>query len=157
MESGGTALDLKLLLRLLAQGEEHTRQLETNLEVAFLVQHCKPLAGQIRSTLKEAISMAKPVDSEGYSRQHACTNHDAAASHPPRSNNRNPRRRNSERVVKEHERRKTCENSKILPKWTSHVSVSSSGAIEALEDGYIWRKYGQKEILGSRHPRFAYE
>lgn len=42
---------------------------------------------------------------------------------------------------------------KTLPKWTNQVRVSSGGVTEGLEDGYSWRKYGQKEILGARHPR----
>lgn len=24
------------------------------------------------------------------------------------------------------------------------------------EDGFTWRKYGQKEILGCKHPRYTY-
>lgn len=41
-----------------------------------------------------------------------------------------------------------------MPKWTSQVRVSGcSGVGEGLEDGFSWRKYGQKEILGARHPR----
>jgi hypothetical protein len=33
--------------------------------------------------------------------------------------------------------------------------VSSAGGENPVEDGHSWRKYGQKEILGAKHPRLA--
>ncbi|CAL9061626.1 unnamed protein product [Musa banksii] len=159
MESTG-AWDLSSLLRLLAQGEEQARQLEAHLEAPSLAEHCKSLLQRVRSTLEEAISMAKLVDYE-MSRQPACHNAiaeaaAAAASDSPRSNSGSPRSESSERVFKEHERMEMCKKRKTLPKWTNQVRVSSGGVTEGLEDGYSWRKYGQKEILGARHPRGYY-
>jgi len=34
--------------------------------------------------------------------------------------------------------------------------VSSAGGENPVEDGHSWRKYGQKEILGAKHPRGYY-
>ncbi|WOL03174.1 hypothetical protein Cni_G11894 [Canna indica] len=46
---------------------------------------------------------------------------------------------------------------KTLPKWTKEVRVQSSAGIEVpIDDGYTWRKYGQKDILGAKHPRGYY-
>ena len=41
-----------------------------------------------------------------------------------------------------------------LPR-TEQVRVSSEMGLErTLDDGYSWRKYGQKDILGSSYPRY---
>ncbi|XP_020161815.1 disease resistance protein RGA5 isoform X2 [Aegilops tauschii subsp. strangulata] len=45
---------------------------------------------------------------------------------------------------------------KTLPKWSTQVRVSSLQDIEGHDDGFSWRKYGQKDILGSRNPRGYY-
>lgn len=41
-----------------------------------------------------------------------------------------------------------------MPRWTEQVKVfSESGPGGPADDGYSWRKYGQKDILGASHPR----
>lgn len=41
-----------------------------------------------------------------------------------------------------------------MPQWTEQVKVTSGTALEGtLDDGYCWRKYGQKDILGRNFPR----
>jgi hypothetical protein len=41
-----------------------------------------------------------------------------------------------------------------VPKWTEQVKVYSGTEAEgSVEDGYSWRKYGQKDILGAKFPR----
>ncbi|PWA64575.1 DNA-binding WRKY [Artemisia annua] len=45
----------------------------------------------------------------------------------------------------------------ITGKWKSQVKVRGDmGFEEALDDGYSWRKYGQKDILGAKNPRGYY-
>lgn len=34
-------------------------------------------------------------------------------------------------------------------------SAGGGGGDHPADDGYSWRKYGQKEILGAKHPRLA--
>lgn len=46
---------------------------------------------------------------------------------------------------------------KTLPRWTEQVRVCSGTGLEGpLDDGYSWRKYGQKDILGANFPRGYY-
>ncbi|GAA0175213.1 DNA-binding transcription factor [Lithospermum erythrorhizon] len=46
---------------------------------------------------------------------------------------------------------------KTLVRWTERVRVTNEIGLEgALKDGYSWRKYGQKQILGATHPRLLY-
>ncbi|XP_023549004.1 probable WRKY transcription factor 53 [Cucurbita pepo subsp. pepo] len=47
---------------------------------------------------------------------------------------------------------------KVMPKWSEQVKVASASASASavegpLHDGFSWRKYGQKDILGSKFPR----
>ncbi|XVE58041.1 hypothetical protein DITRI_Ditri04bG0138100 [Diplodiscus trichospermus] len=46
---------------------------------------------------------------------------------------------------------------KMLPRWTNQVRVSTESLLEGPhDDGYSWRKYGQKDILGAKYPRSYY-
>ncbi|RZC71950.1 hypothetical protein C5167_035122 [Papaver somniferum] len=46
---------------------------------------------------------------------------------------------------------------KMQPTWTEKVSVGSGAGIEgSSNDCYSWRKYGQKDIHGAKHPRSYY-
>ncbi|CAJ1950371.1 unnamed protein product [Sphenostylis stenocarpa] len=45
---------------------------------------------------------------------------------------------------------------KTMPRWTEQVKLCLGTAEGSLEDGYSWRKYGQKDILGAKFPRGYY-
>ncbi|GMI95548.1 hypothetical protein HRI_003224100 [Hibiscus trionum] len=46
---------------------------------------------------------------------------------------------------------------KMMPRWRDQVKVSSENLLEGPhDDGYSWRKYGQKDILGAKYPRSYY-
>ncbi|KAH6804626.1 hypothetical protein C2S51_032873 [Perilla frutescens var. frutescens] len=46
---------------------------------------------------------------------------------------------------------------KTVARWSEKVKVSPESGIEGqLDDGYGWRKYGQKDILGAKYPRGYY-
>ena len=41
-----------------------------------------------------------------------------------------------------------------MPRRTEQVKTCSKTGVEgSLDDGYSWRKYGQKDILGAKFPR----
>lgn len=43
---------------------------------------------------------------------------------------------------------------KTMPKWIDQIRVVSENGLEGPhDDGYNWRKYGQKDILGAKYPR----
>ncbi|KAK4747918.1 hypothetical protein SAY87_014504 [Trapa incisa] len=53
--------------------------------------------------------------------------------------------------------RETPKKRKMLPKWTNQVKISPDTGLEGpQDDGYNWRKYGQKDILGAKFPRSYY-
>ncbi|CAH8342484.1 unnamed protein product [Eruca vesicaria subsp. sativa] len=46
---------------------------------------------------------------------------------------------------------------KSMPRWTERVRITPGVEIDrTLDDGFSWRKYGQKDILGARFPRGYY-
>ncbi|KAG9154417.1 hypothetical protein Leryth_000847 [Lithospermum erythrorhizon] len=46
---------------------------------------------------------------------------------------------------------------KAMPTWTEQVRINPETGLEGPgDDGYSWRKYGQKDILGTYHPRSYY-
>lgn len=46
----------------------------------------------------------------------------------------------------------------MMPKWTEQVRVKIENGIQGpLEDGYSWRKYGQKDILSAKYPRSTFD
>ncbi|CAM0951027.1 unnamed protein product [Alopecurus aequalis] len=54
---------------------------------------------------------------------------------------------------------KTNKKRKMMDKQKHQVRVSSAGGgpeTSPVDDGYSWRKYGQKDILGSKYPRGYY-
>lgn len=61
--------------------------------------------------------------------------------------------RDKERAISRKRKRR------YTPTSTRNVSANSSEAGNDIppEDGYTWRKYGQKEILGDDHPRMYYK
>ncbi|KAJ6821963.1 putative WRKY transcription factor 41 [Iris pallida] len=150
MDSGNDE-DLKQLLRVLAQGQEQTSQLEAHLDQPSTAQVCKSLAQQIESTFQTAISMMAEGLQHQQQQQLAHTDSPPSAGDSPCSDS-------SDRVFKDHERMEMYKKRKSMPRWSKQVRVCSGGGAikEPLVDGYTWRKYGQKDILGSKHQRSYY-
>nr|CAD1822248.1 unnamed protein product [Ananas comosus var. bracteatus] len=159
--------DVKTLLNVLSQGEEQTLRLEACVGNPDSAEMCRHLARQTHSLFQQAAAMARLIaDSrqQPSSSNNNNTNTAAVASDsPPRSGSGSPTSESSERASKEQERREMSKKRKTLPRWTNQVRVTSGGSgdgggvIEGTpDDGYSWRKYGQKDILGAKFPRGYY-
>ncbi|XP_028790838.1 probable WRKY transcription factor 30 [Neltuma alba] len=73
-----------------------------------------------------------------------------AAKHPTDSPPFSPLAQHSHKHIQLHE-----QNS--LARWTKQIRISPGMAVESLlDDGFSWRKYGQKDILGAKFPRGYY-
>ncbi|KAH7685920.1 WRKY domain-containing protein [Dioscorea alata] len=118
----------RCLLDELNRAQGLARQLQASLGHPSTIPVCKNLAQEILSCIEKAVSLAKPSSLEDYEI--------------------------SEQGTKEQKRRDLTKRRKASPTWTKLVRVSEGQGSE--EDGYQWRKYGEKEILRAKHPRSYY-
>lgn len=138
----------KNLINELTQGKELATQLQFHLNVPsassnetreFLVQ-------KILSSYEKALSMLNFSSSTGGAI--------LRLSESPPSLDGSPRSEDSDR---DQEHRDASRKRKTLPGWTHKVRVSPETGLEGtLDDGFSWRKYGQKDILGAKYPRGYY-
>ncbi|XP_071691093.1 probable WRKY transcription factor 53 [Rutidosis leptorrhynchoides] len=135
------------LITELTQGKEFTNQLKNHLDNPTSAETCEVLVEKILSSYEKALSMLNwrcaiddtptPFDN---------TSPRTQLSDPADSNS--PNNSNNKNVFKKR---------KPIAKWSEQVKVCSGALVEGpLSDGYSWRKYGQKEILGANHPRAYY-
>ncbi|KAI3955027.1 hypothetical protein MKW98_005030 [Papaver atlanticum] len=153
--TGMSYLDPKLfILNELAQAKELLRRLETNLHTATSTNESKLLIPQILSYFENSLSMLNGSKSESGNDQSQITasETDSTPTDSPRSVNRSPRS-DSESDLMEPPSKKR----KTVARWTEQVRVCEETGLEGpLDDGYSWRKYGQKDILGAAYPRGYY-
>ncbi|KAJ0962996.1 hypothetical protein J5N97_028118 [Dioscorea zingiberensis] len=148
MEPSRDSLDHKRLIEVLTMAQVQTMQLKANLsEHQPSFELCKSLAQNIHFALNEAISisMAKLKEQENHLPP-VCFNSPSPDSpvtgSPPSESS---------------ERKEMSKKRKTLPKWSNQVRVSPGAMMDTpLDDGYSWRKYGQKDILGAKYPRGYY-
>ncbi|KAG0486382.1 hypothetical protein HPP92_008477 [Vanilla planifolia] len=141
--------DVKLLVSVLSQGTELIREIEGQLGLPCSAETCKLLAGEAQSIFARAIAIANALEQ--------AATPTANSSDSPLSNSDSPRCLRSDKAFKELERSEMCKKRKNLPRWCSQVSACSGSSMEGpVDDGYSWRKYGQKEILGAKFPRGYY-
>nr|QGQ64051.1 WRKY transcription factor 28 [Santalum album] len=145
----------------LTRGRELARQLQTHLHTPSASHESREaLLQRILSSYENALSMLKCGASTSTSAFAARDPPPAmgAVTESPRSMSESPRSEDSDREFKDSELAKDASRKrKALPRWTQQVQISPGGGLEGpLEDGYNWRKYGQKDILGAKFPRGYY-
>ncbi|KAM7463715.1 hypothetical protein LguiA_031836 [Lonicera macranthoides] len=75
----------------------------------------------------------------------------------PQSLSWSPRSEDSDRDFKDHDNQDVSKKRKSMPRWTQQVQICQGTGLEGpLDDGFNWRKYGQKDILGAKYPRGYY-
>ncbi|KAH0452690.1 hypothetical protein IEQ34_019989 [Dendrobium chrysotoxum] len=128
MESGTISV-----LNELAQVYELARKLSDNLYQPLQIELCRTITEEIIGSVEKAICMAKAISG---------------------SNGGEPLFSNSGGEYGDNQQ--MSKKRKMLPTWTSQVSASAMRGTELPDDGYTWRKYGQKDILNAKHPRAYY-
>ncbi|XP_022770554.1 probable WRKY transcription factor 46 [Durio zibethinus] len=136
----------RTLLNELTQGKELTNLLRKHLHPSSSPETCQVLLEKILRSYEKALSM---LNWRGFAFE---TKPTGSTLESPAGSiaNSSPGREGSDKkdVFK---KRKTSSG------WTEQVRVCSGTSLEGpLDDGYCWRKYGQKDILGSNNPRGYY-
>uniref|UniRef100_A0ACD5Y638 Uncharacterized protein n=1 Tax=Avena sativa TaxID=4498 RepID=A0ACD5Y638_AVESA len=132
--------------RLVMTELSHIKELVNQLDVHLggCPELCKHLAAQIFAVTERSIGMIRSGNIDGLKRSAGSAGLDS----PPFSATPSPLSGVSDMPLKANKRKR-------MVKGKCQVRVSSAGG-GAVDDGFSWRKYGQKEILGSPNPRGYY-
>lgn len=137
----------RLVMTELSHIQELVKQLDVHLGGCPDPDLCKHLTTQIFTVTEKSISMIRSGNFDGPKRSAVSAGLDS----PSLSTTPSPLSGVSGMPFKANKKRKMMEKGK------RQVRVSSAGGgAESLDDGFSWRKYGQKEILGAQHPRAYY-
>ncbi|KAF7099438.1 hypothetical protein CFC21_101066 [Triticum aestivum] len=150
---GGDGNSMHLLLSILADGEEQARRLLRELPPADdegqllgrgpAAQCCRGVAEQLLCTFRKAIAVAKAIE--------------AAGGDSPRSADEGAGAGRDAAQAQERQGQGVCKRRKGLPRWTEKFRIPDDANLEYTpDDGFSWRKYGQKDILGAKFPRGYY-
>ncbi|KAA8528252.1 hypothetical protein F0562_035497 [Nyssa sinensis] len=145
----------KTLISELTQGMELTKQLRIYSNSTSSVETRELLLQRILSSFEKSLLILKWSGSVGQSQPLVPTSSKPESSF---SVDGSPRSENLERGFKDHvDHKDVSKKRKLLPTWTDQVRVWFEDGLEGpIDDGYSWRKYGQKDILGAKYPRSYY-
>ncbi|KAL5541261.1 hypothetical protein UlMin_042483 [Ulmus minor] len=146
----------KTLISELIQGQELAKQLRLNLCTQSSADTKEFLVQRILSSYEKALLILKcsgPIRQPQPQALKVATS--VVLPESPISVEESPRSDDFDRG--QHEFRDGNKKRKTLPRWTDQVRVNSENGLEGPhDDGYSWRKYGQKDILGAKYPRSYY-
>ncbi|KAJ1689639.1 hypothetical protein LUZ63_013794 [Rhynchospora breviuscula] len=138
------------LVKELNQMKDLVRQFEAYLEQpSSSIEPYKNLASKMHVSIEKSLNIAKDF---------GLIETKVSAPESPRSANGYPSSESFDQAYKNQDGKETISKKrKTMPKWRNQVTVHTDcGVVGPLEDGYSWRKYGQKDILGAKHPRGYY-
>ncbi|KAL3844492.1 hypothetical protein ACJIZ3_001895 [Penstemon smallii] len=150
MESGLT-WEYETLINELTQGMEKAKQLRFHLGSISQSEAPDLLLQRILSSYEKSLSILKWNNGSLGQAQII----EAPTSGAPDSSVTVDGSQTSEELNKNF--RDTPKKRKLHPTWTERVRINSENGLEGpTDDGYSWRKYGQKDILGAKYPRSYY-
>ncbi|OVA03995.1 DNA-binding WRKY [Macleaya cordata] len=143
--------DLKTFINELTQGRELVKQLRNHLGLSSLSSTGELLLTKLLSSFDKSLLMLNWVKLEGDQPQLITGPTAVTATELPSSVS------GSLRSDSDYDLRDKSKKRKILPRWTEQVRGCPRTGLEGpIDDGYCWRKYGQKDILGAKYPRGYY-
>ncbi|MED6213800.1 WRKY Transcription Factor [Stylosanthes scabra] len=153
--------ETKKLTEELLQGLEMARQLQIHLHVASTPHETRDLLIQnIISAFENALHILKwtppPSAAADPSPSPSPVVGIKMLHESPPLNTGSPHSEESDRDLRDQDPTASRKR-KNLARWTKQIRVSPGmGGEGPLDDGYSWRKYGQKDILGATYPRGYY-
>ncbi|KAH0644420.1 probable WRKY transcription factor 53 isoform X2 [Solanum tuberosum] len=145
-------MDYDSLINKLTQGMEHTKQLRTYLSSVASTSKAIPelLLQKILSSYEQSLLILKWSGSPVQSVPAAPAIESMVSGDvKPRSDDNKRSSEDHQKLIHISKRRK--------PYFSEQVRVKSESEVEGpQDDGYSWRKYGQKDILGAVFPRDCY-
>ncbi|KAI3955024.1 hypothetical protein MKW98_005027 [Papaver atlanticum] len=137
----------------LTSAKEHLKQLDMHLGPSAITNG-KLLITKILSSVENSLFMLSGIKPEGRSDQPQMTpiTLTPIAQSPPRSVTGSPHSDYDSDLTADYSKKR-----KTLTRWTEKVRVCDQMGLEGPpDDGYSWRKYGQKNILNANYPRGYY-
>ncbi|XP_059642829.1 probable WRKY transcription factor 53 [Cornus florida] len=156
MESGWSCEHMTLINEL-TEGMELAKQLKFHLNSTSSVETRELLLQRMVSSFEKALLILKWSGSVGEP-QTAAAPTTTGLPESSISVDGSPGSEDFDRGFKDQQELKdVSKKRKGMPTWSEQVRICSENGLEGPnDDGYSWRKYGQKDILGANYPRSYY-